>query len=299
MGSDFVARTKLNLAAAGRSPPEVRGPTFERFEQVDFADGSQVRAAVESASESALINFAARTDVDPIERERPSIDRPPEGGSAWAVNALAPETIARAAKEGNKYFIQISTDFVFDGRSGPYGEDAQRSVFSPHLSWYGWTKSEAERRVLQESPAAAIVRIAYPYRAGTARKRDFAHNLMERYSKGTLPPLYDDQRITPTWIPDVSRTLDYLVTHRLSGVFHVASPQLTTPWEFATELVRSTTGQRVDLRRGSIVQTAVGLANAPRPVTGGLLSQKVMGLGITLTSWRDGIHELVREEHWE
>ena len=299
MGSDFVASTKLTVAAAGRVDPTSHGLKLERFELVDLGDLTRVQEVVSGSPEPMMINFAARTDVDPIERERPESSNPPEGGTAWDVNARAPEVMAHAAKRASKFFIQLSTDFVFDGQAGPYDEVAKRSAFSSDLSWYGWTKSEGERRVEQADPRATIVRISYPYRPGYARKRDLAHGLMERYRHGTLPPLYEDQWITPTWVPDVSRTLGRLTERPEPGIFHVASPERTTPWEFATELFRVVEGKAPELARGSLAGQARGPGVAPRPRVGGLVCRHVGDLGLHLTSWREGIKQLVREESWK
>ncbi|MFZ0891355.1 MAG: sugar nucleotide-binding protein [Thermoplasmata archaeon] len=298
VGSHFVSGTKLALAAAGRIDPASQGLAVDRFAQLDLRNLPQLQELVRESAEPVIINFAARTDVDPIERERPGPGQPPEGGPAWEVNARAPEIMARASKSAGKYLIQLSTDFVFDGRAGPYDEAAARSAYSADLSWYGWTKSEAERHVEHEDPRAAIVRISYPYRSGYLRKRDFAHGMMERYRQGTLPPLYGDQHITPTWIPDVSRAIDRLIERTESGIFHVASSEVTTPWEFATELVRAVGGHTPELARGSIASADRAPGVAPRPRVGGLVCRHVSELGLQPTGWREGIKHLVREEAW-
>ena len=291
VGSDFVARLQGSVAAAGRVHPADRGLRVERFHPVDLSLPAAVGELVRSAPEPTVVNFAARTDVDGVERER---GVPTE--NAWVVNALAPEAIARAAAEVGKRFIQLSTDFVFDGTNGPYGEEAARAPFSDRLSWYGWTKSEGERRAALADRTLAIVRIAYPYRAGFPAKLDFARWILAKRRDGTLPSLYGDQQITPTWVPDVTETLQALLARPSSGTFHVASPETTTPWEFGTELVRVAEGAAPGLPRSELAAVPSGSGRAPRPLRGGLVSRRVRELGVRLTSWREGIGRLVREE---
>ena len=119
-----------------------------------------------------VVNFAAATDVDAVERERPAHDAAPHG-SALQINAAAPGGMARATRASGKFLISISTDFVFDGLRGPYPESAEPSPLSPLVSWYGWTKGEGERLVRSADPSASIVRISYPYRTSYSREARF------------------------------------------------------------------------------------------------------------------------------
>jgi dTDP-4-dehydrorhamnose reductase len=212
------------------------------------------------------------------------------------VNALAPAALAEAARSAGKHLIHVSTDFVFDGTGGPYDEEEDRSPYSDRLSWYGWTKSEGERRVRLADPTAAIVRIAYPYRSNFSPKADFAHRILRRYRGGTLPPQYVDQQISPTWVPDVSAAIAELLRERHSGIVHVASPVVTSPFEFATTLIERVEARPVDLARGSLAGAPPDPRRAPRPRLGGLKPVRAIALGISLTPWREGIEALVRAE---
>lgn len=290
VGSHFVKAAPFPIAAAGRSDPNRHGLRVERFDKVDLTQPEAIGELVRSAPEPVIVNFAARTDVDPVERERSN--GPSPEGLAWSVNALAPEAIAVAARSTQKYFVQLSTDFVFDGKAGPYDEIAPRSPFSERVSWYGWTKSEGERLSVGADPSAAIVRISYPYRAVFAPKLDFARWILEMHRKGTLPPLYANQQITPTWVPDVTRALAVLIRRQLSGVFHIASPEITNPLEFGRELLAQVEGSVPELVAGSLSLPKPGSGTAPRPILGGLRSHRFGELGIALTPWRSGIRRL-------
>lgn len=292
VGSHFVRHAGLSCAAAGRIDPRTVGIIVERFDRVDLADPLALHRVVFDAPEPVVINFAALTDVDGIEAERPS-DLRAAGGLAWKVNALAPAYVAHAANESKKFLVQISTDFVFDGERGPYDEAVPRSPYSPRISWYGWTKSEGERRTTAMDPGAAILRIAYPYRTDYPSKLDFARKILDRYRRGALPPLYTDQQISPTWVPDVTSALRSLIPGRTSGILHVASPVLTTPYEFATELLRRAEGRVVEVPRGSLERAPRDPRRAPRPLHGGLRTVRAGGLHIPLTPWRSGIDQLL------
>ncbi len=294
VGAHFVAHGRSACAAAGRRDPRVEGLRVERFADVDLTDLEAVRRAVRSAREPVVVNFAGATDVDAVERERPALSEPPTG-VAWTTNALAPGVIADAARASDKFFVQISTDFVFDGVSGPYDEAAERSSYSPRVGWYGWTKSEGERRAIEADPTTAVVRIAYPYRGPFPPKADFARRLLARYREGSMWPMYTDQVITPTWIPDITTALDRLIAARVSGVVHVASPEPTTPFEFASELLSVYARRPVEVSSGRLAEAPTGGGHAPRPLRGGLVPARARTLGLPLTSWRSGIAQLVAE----
>lgn len=293
VGSHFVHAGLFTVAAAGRADPGRVGLPVERFTKVDLNRPEDVHALIRSAPETSVVNFAARTDVDPVERERSASAAP--GGSAWTVNALAPEAIASACRTSAKHFVQISTDFVFDGTAGPYDEDAPRSPFSEKVSWYGWTKSEGERRSTAVTPEMALLRISYPYRATFPGKLDFARWMLEKHHQRALPPLYANQQITPTWIPDVTNALEVMIRRRSTGVFHVASPEVTTPLEFGRTLLTRIEGATPPLSAGSLGAPEPGSGLAPRPIRGGLRPSRCADLGVRPTTWRDGIERLARK----
>jgi dTDP-4-dehydrorhamnose reductase len=274
VGSHFSesSAAEFDLTVAGRRPVAGNVPV-RRVERVDVADLPAVRKLVESGPETVVLNFAARTDVDGVERERPAdpaMARP--DSDAFRVNALAPEAMAQAAAKAGKTFVTISTDFVFDGANGPYSEAERPDPFGPAVSWYGWTKGEGERRVRDAHPGATILRISYPFRAPYGGKTDFAGWIRSRATSGALPPMYADQQITPTWIPDVTRTLRHLVTKPRPGTIHVASPKMTTPFEFAAYLLELGPGPAPPPTAGSLAARLREPGVTPRPLRGGLRS---------------------------
>ncbi|MCI4323470.1 MAG: sugar nucleotide-binding protein [Thermoplasmata archaeon] len=295
VGSHYAATATRAITAAGRVDPRTVGLRVAGFRPVELDPTENVERMIREAPEPVVVNFAASTDVDAVERQRPAASDPPEVSPAFRVNALAPEAMARATHASGKQLITLSTDFVFDGIHGPYREDAHPGSVSAAISWYGWTKAEGERRVRAADPSAAIVRVAYPYRARFSGKLDFARRLVAHRRSGTLPPLFTDQTITPTWIPDVSRAIDHLIDRRASGTFHAASPEATTPHAFALELFTQLEGTPPKLAEGSVADFLRRPGAIPRPQHGGLIGDRLATQGVALTSWVDGIQAFLRE----
>ncbi|MCI4351778.1 MAG: sugar nucleotide-binding protein [Thermoplasmata archaeon] len=298
VGSHYAMRSGKTIHAAGRTDPSSRGISVEGFSSVQVGAPAEIENFVRNRPEPVVVNFAARTDVDGVERERASPGEPLADGEAWRINALAPEALARAARLSGKYFLQISTDFVFDGSAGPYDESVPRSSLSSRLSWYGWTKSEGERRVEEQAPRAGILRIAYPYRSSFPPKLDFARGMVARQRAGTLPSLYADQLLTPTWVPDVTKAVNLLTEAQQAGIFHAASPDPTTPYDFAEHLFHRLRAEGLRLERGSLASALERPGATPRPLKGGLRSHRLPQLGLGLTGWREGVDLLATEEGW-
>jgi dTDP-4-dehydrorhamnose reductase len=294
VGSHFVETTRHRVHAAGRVDPHSVGLPVASFRSVDLTQLEAVAATVRDSSAEVVVNFGGATDVDAVERERTALEAPPRG-PAYTVNALAPEAMASATKAGGMRFITLSTDFVFDGHSGPYPESAEPSPDGPKVGWYGWTKGEGERRARAAFSGTTVLRISYPYRARFPRKLDFARTLIARRRAGTLPPLFADQTITPTWIPDVTRALEHLIVTAGGGVLHAASPEPTSPREFGRTLFAQLEGREPELSPGSMREYLQRPGATPRPVQGGLAVGRLPSEGIPLTDWRHGIAAFLDE----
>jgi dTDP-4-dehydrorhamnose reductase len=121
--------------------------------ELDLADAKACHALVCDQRPDWVLNAGAYTAVDRAESE-PELAR--------AVNAGAPAGIAQALAKSSGRLLQVSTDFVFDGRQGsPY--QPQQAV-AP-LGVYGATKAEGERAVLAAlgPERASILRTSWVY----------------------------------------------------------------------------------------------------------------------------------------
>ena len=118
--------------------------------QLDLADGDACRAAVQHHRPDWVLNAGAYTAVDKAESE-PQL--------AWAVNAGAPQAFAEALALAGGRLLQLSTDFVFNGRQGhPYTPDQDRDP----LGVYGSTKAQGEAAALQLD-GAKVLRTSWVY----------------------------------------------------------------------------------------------------------------------------------------
>jgi dTDP-4-dehydrorhamnose reductase len=301
VGSEFVesAGESIPIEAAGRTDPRSRGLTVRAFSPVELSERSAVeRLLAGRRGDRAWLNFAARTDVDGCELERPATPPGPPSGrrdSAWTMNAELPGWLAEASRREGIPLLHVSTDFVFDGAEGPYAEEALPSPWGSRVGWYGFTKGVGESRVRAADPNATILRISYPYRTAFAARTDFARTLLARARAGTLYPLYTDQQITPTWIPDVSAALRAWIAAPRPGTFHVAAPELTSPWEFGVELCKVFHIEGPAPARARLAEAPAVAGRAPRPLRGGLRTDRLASLGVRPTGFREGLRAMAAE----
>jgi dTDP-4-dehydrorhamnose reductase len=249
------------VLAIGRGPCRLP-PGPYAWDDADLADGGSVEAALEAFRAEAVLHAGAMTDVDGCEREP---DR------AWAVNVGGSEQVARACRRLDARLVAISTDYVFDGAAGPYGEE---DVPNPR-GVYARTKRVGEEAALLLVPDSAVARVAVVYSGRPGAKSTFATQIVEKLSRGEPVKAFSDQIVSPTLARNAAEmTLELLLEHAHRGVLHVSGATVVDRVEFA---------RRVAARFGLggeivPVRTADVKLPAPRPLRGGLRVDRAAAL---------------------
>ena len=159
--------------------------------QLDITDHAAVGRAVAAARPDWVLCPAGLTHVDRCE------EHPDE---AFAINRDGALAAARAARDAGAGFVFYSTEYVFDGASGPYAED---DAASP-LSVYGRSKWEGERAVLAEVPRALVIRTTVVY--GPERQaKNFVYQLIRHCRRGQPMRVASDQVSSPTYNVDLAQ----------------------------------------------------------------------------------------------
>ena len=255
---------------------------------VDLTKRETVKDFFEKQEFSWVILLSAFTDVDEAEKQRND-----QNGNCWQINVEGTRNVLSFCQRYNRKLLFISTDFVFDGENGPYSEDDEPGGRMEKISWYGLSKLKAERVVKENLKDFVIMRISYPYRAKFAPKDDFAKTILRRYRMGTLFPMFADQKITPTFIDDLAAAVALIIRENRRGFFHLASPQVTNPYDFACELITVFGGDVEEVQKGSLVKSFNKKeVIAPRPVNGGLKVARISKAGLAPTGWRQGIRRI-------
>lgn len=289
-GKGFIGSNFLRFAAR-QSSFVIHAPAHRAF---DLLNVEQMEHVVSRLRPKVVVNFAAFRNATLAERQRGDVN-----GSAWQTNVVGAEHISGVCRACGAFLVHISTDMVFSGvrqSKGPYSEHAAPEDSLDRLSWYGWTKREAERR-LEGNENAAIVRIGNVTQPVYNPTLDYVGKILYLFDRRELYPLFDDQFLTLTPIPLLCRVIEAIVKRRKPGIYHVATSDIFTPYELGAYLLKKMYGEVKGLQRATI---AAYLRNAPNryPQYGGLLTHHTQQeLGIAMPRWREVIDSSLSSLH--
>lgn len=260
---------------------------------VDITNVESIKSYFGKNKFDVIINFAAITNVDAAEKDKGN-----EDGIVYRLNVLGPRNLAQYCNENNIFLIHISTDFVFPGTEelpGPYNEDDVLPETPNGIGWYGWTKNRAEAAIRSTSNKYAIIRYGYPFRAAPfVTKGDWGRNLINLYNEHKLYPLFNDQVQNILFIDDLVMPLSKIINGELTGVFHIASSDTTTPFESGKYLLEKYAGKPVEVEKGSMIAFLSEPGRTPRPRLGGLNSLKTQkSLNLKFKSWKEMVDKFI------
>ena len=201
---------------------------------------------------------------------------------AYAVNIDGARAAAEASK--GRLFALFSTDHVFDGREGPYGEDDRPAP----INVYGRTKLEAERIVLTIHPRALVIRTSLVFAPGDK-------SFFTKLARATSPmPCWTDQLNTPTYGPNLAESAVELLERGATGLWHVAGTEAVDRYAFALK-VAARFGKDPALMKPVPIREAA--PRAPRPLRAGLRVDKARAFLRTKLLSSDEALELAWKAH--
>jgi len=262
-------------------------------EQLDITMLDSVENFFKLHNPDVVIHFAGFTDVSKAEDERDN-----KGGACWTTNVGGTSNLVKAAGKKSAFFIFISTDNVFSGNKqnpGPYYEDFPIEENSNLLSWYGWTKAEAENIVKTTLANFVILRISNPIRARYDLKLDYARKIINLFDQDKLYPMFEDQYLTLTYINEVTEILKIILEKWLTGIFHVSSKNLFTPYKLANFLIEKARGKKQAVRPISI-EDFLKINPSRYPHYGGLKVDRTEKLlDLKLNTWEETLTAIVKQ----
>jgi dTDP-4-dehydrorhamnose reductase len=256
LGATGLVGTHLRAALRGRDVVTTSHRTsLPGGVALDITDAVAAARLVRETRPGVIVVAAANAFVEACEREP---------GATRAVNVDAVRRLAEGAPSA--VLVVFSSEYVFDGLSGPYGEDDRPSP----INEYGRQKAALEK-LAAERAAHLVCRVSGVYGWSTART-SFVCQLVDRLRLGQRFRVPADQLITPTPAPDLAAAVVQLVDQGARGIFHVAGPEVLPRPEFARRAAESF-GLDSSLL-DSVPTAALGLV-APRPLNAGLRTDKL------------------------
>lgn len=267
IGSNGQVGTEIVRAwkdAPGLCEIDLTGLTHADLEITDKTAVQETLAAVQP---DIVINTAGFLRVDECERV-------PE--QAFAVNAIAVKHLAEAASIYGSYFIQFSTDYVFDGyKSTPYQETDQTTP----LNSYGLSKLAGEyfvRYCLPDSHLIVRTSGVFGPAGSTNKGGNFIETMLRLAATGRELTVVNDQAFSPTYAPDLAQATLALIAADAHGTVHISNSGATNWHEFASTAF-SLAGLEPQVRA---VTSSEYASAAIRPRYSVLDNQRSIGFGI-------------------
>lgn len=246
---------------------------------LDIRDRDSVLLLISDVQPSVVFLAASCTNVDYCELN---------SDLAYAVNVVGTAHVLEAVNRVGAKLVFFSSDYIFDGKNGPYSEEAPACP----ISEYGEQKLIAEHLVALNVSDYLIVRTTVVY-SREPQARNFVQRLINTLREGKTVGAPADQIGTPTYAPNLAQAVLELSNEPVRGVINLAGPTLASRYEFAL-CAANVFGLDPTLIQS--VPTSLLKQAARRPLNAGLKTDKAKRLLRTkLIGYEDGLRLMAAE----
>lgn len=225
LGSQIMHIIKNGKSELGSVPAEVLNAEIIEtdVDTLDITNLQMVKESVKTNMPDVVINCAAFTNVDGCEENY---------DAAFKVNAIGPRNLAMVCEELGSKLLNVSTDYVFDGKLREtqlreYDKVEPQSV-------YGTTKLQGENYVREFSSKYYIVRTAWLY---GYEGNNFVYTMMRLGKDKDSITVVNDQKGNPTSANDLAYHILKLIETEEYGVYHCTAKGECTWYDFAKRIM--------------------------------------------------------------
>jgi len=257
---------------------------FTDLNELDITNPAAVEAMLADEKPQWLINCAAYTAVDKAETEEET---------AWVINAVAPAILAEKSNAIGCRYVQISTDYVFNGKNYlPYVEEDEVCP----TSVYGNTKLEGELISLTNNPNTLIIRTSWLY---SSFGNNFVKSMIRLGQERDQLNVIFDQIGTPTYAGDLAWTILEIIhktesgtTKFVPGTYHFSNEGVCSWYDFALAIHQI---YGIDCQVNAI-ESKEYPSPVARPPYSVLNKSKIKGIfGIQIPYWRTSLEKCIIE----
>jgi len=289
-GANGLLGQRLSLMLSTQTDYEVLNTSIERsfvfdnilfdYNQLDITNRSDVKSLASSFQPDVIFNAAGATNVDWCESNREE---------AWKANVTAVENLVDAARKVGAKLVHVSTDYVFDGKHGPYDEEAK-----PYpIGYYGKTKLASENAVRSSEIQHTILRTIVLYGNGIGVKPNFPLWVINSLKSGKQINVVDDQIGNPTYVGDLALAMIKSFELNRLGIFHIGGGEQLSRFDFALQIADVFSLDRSLIR---CIKTSDLHQASPRPMLSGFITLKAeTQLGMHFLTVKEGLTLLKHE----
>lgn len=245
---------------------------------LDITNKNEILEIFDKIKPHTFIHTAAMTNVDACEADKEKCK---------LLNVDAVNFLIEACNKFKTHFIHLSTDFIFDGAAGPYKETDPANP----LSYYGWSKLEAENLLISKSNNWSILRTILVY----GIVNDMSRSNIVLWAKSALESgkelkVVDDQFRMPTLAEDLAMGCFLCEKLNANGIFNISGKDFMSVYEMVERVA-----QHYGLKMDTVQKVKSDTLNqaAKRPlVTGFDLTKSQQILGYNPHSFEEGMNIL-------
>ena len=226
--------------------------------QSDISNRNEIKKIVYDFCPDFIVNAAAFTNVDLSETEREL---------AWKINVNGVEYLSEAARVLDSHLIHISTDYIFDGKSGPYTENDTPNP----LGYYARTKLASENVLKISGIKYTILRTNILYGTAKFSRPDFVKWVVDSLRSKKQIRIVDDQINNPTFIDDLVQGINKIIELHKEGIYNIGGNEFLSRYNFTLMIA-----DFFSLDKSLISQIKTEELNQParRPLKSGLITIK-------------------------
>ncbi|MDO6675818.1 SDR family oxidoreductase [Tenacibaculum sp. 1_MG-2023] len=247
------------------------------YVSIDVTDEVLLYKKLSEYKPDVIVNTAAMTNVDECEINKEACDK---------LNIDVVQYLKNYSEENNAHLIHISTDFIFDGKNGPYKETDKPNP----LSYYGLSKLKSEETLIQSKIDYTILRTILVY----GKVYDMSRSNIVLWVKKMLEDrkeitIVDDQFRMPTYVEDLALACKLSIDKKAMGVFNISSKKMLSIYEIAQQIAEVF---MLDKSLIKSISTEELNQRAKRPATTGFDLEKVKKyLGLAPKSFQEDLQK--------
>ncbi|PRD54405.1 SDR family oxidoreductase [Sphingobacterium gobiense] len=180
----------------------------------NFTDDVSLQSLLDEVQPDYIIHTAAMSSVETCENDPLLCEK---------VNVKVVYKLGQYCAQHDKHLVHLSTDFVFDGKGGPYKETDQTNPCNA----YGKSKSVSETKLLSTDCRAAILRTILVYGINGDTKRSnlvlWAKAQLENNNRINV---VSDQWRMPTFVDDLAGACIAAMEKEAQGIYHISGDEM-------------------------------------------------------------------------
>ncbi len=210
--------------------PEISHESNDNGTNMKFADifdRDKLKEICYDLSPEIIINTAEYSGVKECELDKKK---------AGNFNLILTVNLVRIANILDARYIGFSSDLIFDGTDGLYGERAKPNP----INNYGKTKHGAENAIRTESIPWVLIRTSCPFGLSRYGKKDLVYEVVENLHVGNKVTLSDKLVRTPIYADDLAAIVGEIVENdEIKGIFNVSGKDKINMYDFALSIAEA------------------------------------------------------------